>query len=72
MADDDPYNFEVDIELCKVIKKIPFYGLKMSDKVCEDVDTSGEINKSFFYIMIVLIFIILFIIFLIFYFLFLQ
>ena len=65
---DDPLDFEVDVELCKIIKRIPLYGKRMSDKVCQDVNTSGEINTTFSYIMIILIFLILFLLFLIIYF----
>ena len=69
---DDPLDFEVDVELCKIIKKIPLYGKRMSDKVCQDVDTSGEINTTFSYIIYILIFLILFLVFIIVYFLFFE
>lgn len=75
MADtqeEDPLNFEVDVELCKLINKIPIYGKKMSDSVCEDVDTSGELNDTFSYIIIILTLIILFLVFLIIYFFFFE
>ena len=70
--EEDPLNFEVDVELCKLINKIPIYGKKMSESVCEDVDTTGELNDTFSYIIIVLIIIILFLIFLIIYFFFFE
>lgn len=68
----DKNDYEVHVELCKIIEKIPFYGKTMSNKVCDDVDTSGDVNKTFSYIFIVLIITILFLCFLIFYFLFLE
>jgi len=69
---EDPLDFEVHVELCKIIQKIPFFGKNMSDKVCQDIDTSGEINQTFSYIIIILIIVILFLIFLIVYFLFFE
>lgn len=70
--DDDPLNFEVDIELCKIMNKIPVFGKKMVDSVCEDVDMSNEINSTFSYIMLSLILIIIFLIILIIYFFFFE
>ena len=72
LKDSDPSDFELDIELCKLINKIPIIGKSITDKICYGIDFSGELNSEFSKIVKIFIVIIVFLILLIFYFFFFE
>ena len=64
----DPNDYELDIELCKLINKIPIYGENVAKNLCDGIDYSGKLNETFSKIVMVGFFLLIFIIFIIFYF----
>ena len=43
----DPNDFELDIELCKLVSRIPFFGENLAKNLCEGIDYSGEFHDTF-------------------------
>lgn len=69
---DESDYFDTDIELCKLIYRIPYYGKKISEEVCDGVDVEEELHPKFSKIVIIVITILIFLIILIIYFFFFE
>lgn len=64
----DPNDYELDIELCKLVSRIPFFGENLAKNICNGIDYSGEFHETFSKFVKVGVILIIFIIFIIIYF----